>query len=392
MQLVRLLTRMLRDSGLGPRVVPIVADEARTFGMQDLFRQVGIYSPWGQRYTPQDREQLAFYREELTGQILDEGITEAGAMGSWIAAGTAYSHSGLAMLPCYIFYSMFGFQRVADLIWNAADSQARGFLFGATAGRTTLSGEGLQHEDGQSQVYAATVPNCRAYDPAFGYEIAVIVEDGVRRMLGEGDNAFYYVTLYNETCPQPALPEGAEEGIRRGLYRVRASGLDEVPRVQLLGSGSLLREALGAAERLEAEFGVAADVWSATSYGELRRDGLACERWNLLHPDEAPRVPYITAQLGAHAAPVVAVSDYVRAYPDLVRPWVSGRYTVLGTDGFGRSDTRKALRDFFEVDARYVVLAALQVLVTEGELGRDVLNGLPQRLGIDPEKFDPLAT
>ena len=392
MQLVRLLTRMLRDSGLGPRVVPIVADEARTFGMQDLFRQVGIYSPWGQRYTPQDREQLAFYREELTGQILEEGITEAGAMGSWIAAGTAYSHSGLAMLPCYIFYSMFGFQRVADLIWNAADSQARGFLFGATAGRTTLSGEGLQHEDGQSQVYAATVPNCRAYDPAFGYEIAVIVEDGVRRMLGEGDNAFYYVTLYNETYPQPALPEGAEEGIRRGLYRVRASGLDEVPRVQLLGSGSLLREALGAAERLEAEFGVAADVWSATSYGELRRDGLACERWNLLHPDEAPRVPYITAQLGAHAAPVVAVSDYVRAYPDLVRPWVSGRYTVLGTDGFGRSDTRKALRDFFEVDARYVVLAALQVLVTEGELGRDVLNGLPQRLGIDPEKFDPLAT
>jgi len=392
MAFVRLLTRLLRDGDLGPRVVPIVADEARTFGMQDLFRQFGIYSPWGQRYTPQDREQLAFYREEVTGQILEEGITEAGALSSWIAAGTAYAHSDAPMLPCYIFYSMFGFQRVADLIWSAADSQARGFLLGATAGRTTLSGEGLQHEDGQSHVYAATVPSCRAYDPAFGYEVAVIVEEGIRRMLGAGENGFYYITLYNEPYPQPAMPAGAAEGIRRGLYLLRPAALDAAaPRVQLLGSGSLLRQALAAAARLEREFGVAADVCSVTSYGELRRDGLACERWNRLHPGQPPRIPYVTAELAARGGPVVAVSDFVRAYPELVRPWVPGRYTVLGTDGFGRSDTRSALRDFFEVDARYLVLAALQALVADGALPPDRLQGVLQRLQIDPDKADPLA-
>jgi pyruvate dehydrogenase E1 component len=392
MAFVRLLTRLLRDGDLGPRVVPIVADEARTFGMQDLFRQFGIYSPWGQRYTPQDREQLAFYREEVTGQILEEGITEAGALSSWIAAATAYAHSGAPMLPCYIFYSMFGFQRVADLIWSAADSQARGFLLGATAGRTTLSGEGLQHEDGQSHVYAATVPSCRAYDPAFGYEVAVIVEEGIRRMLGAGENGFYYITLYNEPYPQPAMPAGAAEGIRRGLYLLRPAALDAAaPRVQLLGSGSLLRQALAAAARLEREFGVAADVCSVTSYGELRRDGLACERWNRLHPGQPPRIPYVTAELAARGGPVVAVSDFVRAYPELVRPWVPGRYTVLGTDGFGCSDTRSALRDFFEVDARYVVLAALQALVADGALPPDRLQGVLLRLQIDPDKADPLA-
>ena len=394
MAFVRLLSRLMRDSEIGARVVPIVTDEARTFGMQDMFRQFGIYSPWGQRYTPEDSEQLAFYREDIAGQILEEGISEAGAMSSWIAAGTAWSHSGRAMLPCFIFYSMFGFQRVADLIWNGADSQARGFLLGATAGRTTLSGEGLQHEDGQSHVYAATVPTCRAYDPAFGYEVAVIVEDGVRRMLGEGENGFYYITLYNENYPHPALPAGAEEGIRRGIYALRRSALgDDRPRVQLIGSGSILREVLDAAERLETDFGVAADVWSATSFGELRKDGIACDRWNLLHPAEPERLPYVTEQLaGVHAVargPVIAASDFVRAYPDLIRNWIPGRYVVLGTDGFGRSDTRVALRDHFEIDARYIALAALKSLADDGGIAREVVAEAIWRLGIDSAKPDP---
>ncbi len=390
MSFVRLLSRLMRDDELGPRVVPIVTDEARTFGMQDMFRQFGIYSPWGQRYTPEDSEQLAFYREDVKGQILEEGITEAGAMGSWIAAGTSWSHSRQPMLPCFIFYSMFGFQRVADLIWNGADCQARGFLLGATAGRTTLSGEGLQHEDGQSHIYAATVPNCRAYDPAFGYEVAVIVEDGVRRMMSEGENGFYYITLYSENYPHPALPAGVEEGIRRGIYPFRRSALDDDrPRVQLIGSGSILREVLSAAAVLEADFGVAADVWSATSFGELRKDGIACDRWNLLHPAEMPRVPYVTEQLVGHRGPVVAASDFIRAYPDLIRNWVPERFTVLGTDGFGRSDTRVALRDFFEIDARYITLAALKSLADEGEIDRETVVQALARLGIDSSKPDP---
>ena len=392
MAYVRLLARQLRDPELGPRLVPIVADEARTFGMQDLFRQVGIYSPWGQRYTPQDADQLAFYREDVRGQILEEGISEAGSLSSWIAAGTSWSHSDLPMLPCYIFYSMFGFQRVADLIWNAADCQARGFLLGATAGRTTLSGECLQHEDGQSHVYAATVPTCRAYDPAYSYEVAVIIEDGIRRMLEDGENAFYYLTLYNENHIQPALPPGVEEGIRRGLYRLRASAFAETsPRVQLLGSGSILPIVLEAAARLENEFGVAADVWSATSYGELRKDGIACERWSLLHPAEAPRTAYVTAQLAATRGPIIAASDFVRAYPDLIRAWVPRRYTVLGTDGFGCSDTRRALRDHFEIDARYIVLAALTSLAEDGTLARATLVAAHQQLGIALEKASPLG-
>lgn len=391
MSFVRLLSKLMRDSVLGSRVVPIVADEARTFGMQDMFRQFGIYSPWGQRYTPQDSEQLAFYREDVTGQILEEGISEAGALASWIAAGTAWSHSNQPMLPCYIFYSMFGFQRVADLIWNAADSQARGFLLGATAGRTTLSGEGLQHEDGQSQVYAATIPTCRAYDPAFSYEVAVIVEEGVRRMMGEGENGFYYLTLYNENYPQPAMPAGAAEGIRRGIYLLQGVPPgDERPRVQLIGSGSILRQVLAAATRLAEEFGVAAEVWSATSFGELRKDGIACDRWNLLHPDEAPRLPYLSQQMQGRSGPFVGVSDFVRAYPDLIRNWLPGPYCVLGTDGFGRSDTRAALRDFFEIDARYIVLAALSSLARRGELpGRD-LSAAIARLGIAVDKPSPI--
>jgi pyruvate dehydrogenase E1 component len=391
MSFVRLLTKLMRDSTLGARVVPIVADEARTFGMQDMFRQFGIYSPWGQRYTPQDSDQLAFYREDIKGQILEEGISEAGSMGSWIAAGTAWSHSNQPMLPCYIFYSMFGFQRVADLMWNAADCQARGFLLGATAGRTTLSGEGLQHEDGQSQIYAATIPTCRAYDPAFSYEVAVIAEDGVRRMMSDNENGYYYITLYNENYVHPSMPAGAEEGIRRGIYLLRPAKLDDGPRVQLIGSGSILHRVLVAADLLESRFGIAADVWSATSFGELRKDGIACDRWNLLHPAATPRTPYVTEQLSRRQGPVIGVSDFVRAYPDLIRNWVPQRYTVLGTDGFGRSDTRVALRDFFEIDERYIALAALKSLADEGGIARAVLIDAMAHLGIDADKPTPLG-
>jgi len=391
MSFVRLLTKLMRDKTVGPRVVPIVADEARTFGMQDMFRQFGIYSPWGQLYEPQDADQLAFYREDLKGQILEEGITEAGSLSSWIAAGTAWSHSDRPMLPCYIFYSMFGFQRVGDLIWCAADSQARGFLLGATAGRTTLSGEGLQHQDGQSHVYAATVPTCRAYDPAFDYEVAVIVEDGVRRMMAEGENCFYYLTLYNENYAHPALPAGAADGIRRGMYLLRESGLGSAaPRAQLLGSGSILLEVLAAAALLEADYGVAADVWSVTSYSELRRDGIACDRRRLVSVDDPPPTAYVTGQLEACQGPVVAASDFVRAYPDLIRNWVPRRYTVLGTDGFGRSDTRAALRDFFGVDRRYVAAAALAGLVDDGEIPRERLAAAVRQLGLNDAAPGPL--
>jgi pyruvate dehydrogenase E1 component len=390
MSFVRLLTKLMRDEELGSRIVPIVADEARTFGMENMFRQFGIYSPWGQLYTPQDAEQLAFYREDVKGQILEEGISEAGSLCSWIAAGTAWSHSDVPMLPCYIFYSMFGFQRVADLIWSAADCQARGFLLGATAGRTTLSGEGLQHEDGQSHIYAATVPTCRAYDPAFSYEVSIIVEDGVRRMMSEGENCFYYLTLYNENYKHPTIPGNAEDGIRRGMYQLRRSPLGgHVPRVQLLGSGSILNEVIAAAGLLEDKFGVAADVWSVTSFGELRRDGIACDRANLLNPGDPPSTPYVARQLDEHRGPVIAASDYVRAYPDLIRAWVPRRYFVLGTDGFGRSDTRVALRDFFEIDKRYITLAALRCLGEDGQISGETLIRAIEHLGIDPGKPNP---
>lgn len=392
MAAVRLLGKLMRDQDFGPRLVPIVSDEARTFGMQDLFRQVGIYSPWGQNYVPQDADQLAYYREDLRGQILEEGITEAGSLASWIAAGTAYSHSDQPMIPCYIFYSMFGFQRVADLIWNGADCKSRGFLLGATAGRTTLSGEGLQHEDGQSQVYAATVPSCHAYDPAFSYELAVIIEEGLRRLAQEDDPGFYYLTLYNENYPHPAMPEGCREGILRGMYLLSSSQAGpERPRVRLFGSGAILQQVLAAATLLEKQFGVAADVWSITSYGELRREALACDRENLLNPGVKQKIPYITQQLRKMSGPVVAVSDYVRAYPELVRAWVGGSYRVLGTDGFGRSDTRVALRDFFEIDQRYIALAALTSLAEEGAIARERLVRAVAELGIDPAKPNPLA-
>jgi pyruvate dehydrogenase E1 component len=386
MVFVKMLSQLLKDPNIGKRIVPIVADEARTFGMQSLFRQVAIYSSVGQLYEPEDKDELLYYKEARDGQILEEGITEAGAMSSWIAAATSYSTHGVPMLPFYIFYSMFGFQRVGDFIWAAADSRARGFLLGATAGRTTLSGEGLQHQDGSSHVVAATIPSCRAYDPCFGYELAVIVQDGARRMLEAHEDVFYYITVMNENYPQAAMAEGAEEGILRGMYRLReAKGIrrDEQLRVQLLGSGTILREVLAAADILEAEYGVGADVWSVTSYAELRRNGMDVERWNTLHADAQQRTSYVEKCLSETAGPIVAASDYVRALPDLIRTWVPRRYVTLGTDGFGRSDTRAALRRFFEVDRAAVVISALKALADDERVAPSVVADAVKRYRAD---------
>jgi len=384
MAFVRVLAALLRDKQLGRHIVPIVPDESRTFGMEGLFRQVGIYSPVGQRYQPQDSEQLMFYKEDAHGQILEEGITEAGSISSFIAAGTAYSAHGVQMVPFYIYYSMFGYQRVGDLVWAAADSRTRGFMLGGTAGRTTLNGEGLQHEDGHSHVLFSVVPNVRAFDPAFGYEVAVIIQDGLRRMLVEQEDVFYYLTLMNENYRHPAMPPGAEEGILRGMYLLRESSADG-PRVQLLGSGTILNEVLAAASILEEDFGVAADVWSVTSFTELRRDGLEVERWNMLHPLSEPRRAYVTERLGEHEGPVIASTDYIRAFADQIRQWVPGRYRVLGTDGFGRSDSRRALRRFFEVDRHYVAVAALRSLADEGVVDAARVQEAIERFEIDPD-------
>ncbi len=384
MAFVRVLAALLRDKQLGKRVVPIVPDESRTFGMEGLFRQIGIYSPVGQLYQPQDAEQLMFYKEDQHGQILEEGITEAGSISSFIAAGTSYSAHATQMVPFYIYYSMFGYQRVGDLVWAAADSRTRGFMLGGTAGRTTLNGEGLQHEDGHSHVLFSVVPNCRAYDPAFAYEVAVIVQDGLRRMVVEQEDVFYYVTLMNENYRHPPMPEGAQEGILRGMHRVREGRADGKLRVQLLGSGTILNEVLAAAELLESDFGVAADVWSVTSFTELRRDGIATERWNMLHPLEDPRRAYVAECLGETGGPVIASTDYVRTFADQIRQWVPGRYTVLGTDGFGRSDFRSALRRFFEVDRHYVTVAALKSLADEGRFERARVQEAIERFEIDP--------
>jgi pyruvate dehydrogenase E1 component len=359
MAFVRILAALLRDKQIGPHVVPIVPDESRTFGMEGLFRQIGIYSPIGQRYQPQDSEQLMFYKEDEHGQILEEGITEAGSISSFIAAGTSYSAHGVQTIPFYIYYSMFGYQRVGDLVWAAGDSRTRGFMLGGTAGRTTLNGEGLQHEDGHSHVLFSVVPNCRAYDPAFSYEVAVIVQDGLRRMVGEHEDVFFYITLMNENYHHPPMPEGAREGILKGMYRLRsASGK---PQVQLLGSGTILGEVLAAADLLRDDWGVEAEVSSVTSFTELRRDGIEVERFNMLHPSEEPRRAYVAEQL-TDAIPTIASTDYIRAFADQIRQWVPGPYRVLGTDGYGRSDTRRALRAFFEIDRRYVTLAALREL------------------------------
>ncbi len=388
MAFVRVLTTLVRDKGIGRHVVPIVPDESRTFGMEGMFRQLGIFSQVGQLYSPEDAEQLMYYREDKGGQILEEGITEAGAMSSWIAAATSYANHGVPMIPFYIYYSMFGFQRIGDLAWAAGDSRARGFLVGGTSGRTTLNGEGLQHEDGHSHVMAATIPNCRAYDPTFAHEVAVIVQDGLRRMLTDREDAFYYLTVMNENYHHPALPEGSEEGILRGMHVIRqAEG--KGPRVQLLGSGAILREVLAAADILREDYGVGADVWSVTSFTELRRDGLEAERWSRLHPTEEPRLSYVETQLGEREGPVVAASDYVRAFADGIRPFVRGRYDVLGTDGYGRSDFRVKLRRFFEVDRHHVTVAALGALAREGVIDAAIAAQAITRYDIDPEAVPP---
>jgi pyruvate dehydrogenase E1 component len=393
---VRFLALLVRDKVIGPRVVPIIPDEARTFGMEGMFRQLGIFSQQGQLYEPVDRDQVMYYREDRKGQILEEGINEAGAMADWIAAATSYSTNNRIMVPFFIFYSMFGFQRIGDLAWLAGDMQARGFLLGGTAGRTTLNGEGLQHQDGHSHLMSATIPNCVSYDPTFAHEVAVILQHGLERMVQNQENVWYYLTLMNENYPQPGLPKGAEEGILRGMYRLRegpaGSGMGRsIARVQLLGSGTILREVLAAAELLENDWGVAGDVWSVTSFTELRREGIDVERWNLLHPAEPPRVAHVTRAIERTAGPLIAASDYMRAFADQIRAYLPrGRdYRVLGTDGFGRSDTREKLREFFEVDRRFVAVAALKALAEEGTIPVAKVAEAIRKYGIDPAKANP---
>ncbi|MCI0668293.1 MAG: pyruvate dehydrogenase (acetyl-transferring), homodimeric type, partial [Methylococcaceae bacterium] len=386
---VRILSTLLRDQKIGKYIVPIIPDEARTFGMEGLFRQYGIYSSVGQLYEPVDAGQIMYYREDKRGQILEEGITEAGALSSWMAAGTAYSNHNTQMIPFYIFYSMFGFQRVGDLIWAAGDMQARGFLIGGTSGRTTLAGEGLQHQDGHSLLLAATVPTCICYDPAFGYELAVIIQDGLRRMVQEGERIFYYVTVTNESYPQPELPPKSVEGILKGMYRIRKSrGKADV---QLLGSGAILREVIEAAELLKKDFGLSADIWSVTSFNELRHDGERKERWNRLHPDRKPKISYVQQSLGNTTGPVIAASDYQKLVADQIRAFVPRRYSVLGTDGYGRSDCRRELRKYFEVDRYHIALAALKTLAEEGVVNLDKITQAISLYHIDPEKPDPVS-
>jgi len=392
MVFVRILTTLTRDKNIGKYIVPIVPDEARTFGMEGLFRQLGIYSSVGQLYEPEDAAQLMYYREDKSGQVLEEGITEAGAFCSWIAAATAYSTHGTAMIPFYVFYSMFGFQRIGDLAWAAGDMQARGFLIGGTAGRTTLAGEGLQHQDGHSHILASTIPNCVAYDPTFSYEMAVIIQDGLRRMFKEHQNIYYYITAMNENYPHPDMPKGVEEGILKGMYLLQKSiGKKQKAQVQLLGSGTILREVMAAAELLDKDFGVAADIWSVTSFTELRREGLDVERWNRLHPEETPKVSYVEQCIAQSNGPTIASTDYMASFADQIRPFISHRYVVLGTDGYGRSDTRKQLRKHFEVDRHWVVVAALKALADEGTLPASKVTAAIKKYGINPEKPNPVT-
>ena len=390
MAFVRMLTMLTRDKEIGKFVVPIVPDEARTFGMEGLFRTLGIYSSQGQLYTPVDKDQLLYYREDKAGQILEEGINEAGAMSSWIAAASAYSNHGVNMIPFYIYYSMFGFQRIGDLAWAAGDIQARGFLLGGTAGRTTLNGEGLQHQDGHSHLQASFIPNCISYDPTFSYEVAVIIHHGMRRMYEKQENVFYYITLMNENYVHPEMPLGAEEGIIKGMYLFQTGAAkSKAPRVQLLGSGTIFREVIAAAELLKKDWGVESDIWSAPSFNELRREALDCSRWNMLHPEAAPRLPYVTVCLKTKAGPAIAATDYMKIYADQIREFVPGRYIALGTDGFGRSDSRQQLRKFFEVDRHFVTLAALKALADEGTVKPSVVSDAIKKYGIDPEKDNP---
>ena len=389
---VRILTALTRDKSIGSRVVPIVPDEARTFGMEGMFRQLGIYAPEGQKYTPVDKDQVMYYREDKSGQILEEGINEAGAFSSWISAATSYSTNNRVMIPFYIYYSMFGFQRIGDLAWAAGDMQARGFLLGGTSGRTTLNGEGLQHEDGHSHILSSTIPNCVSYDPTYAHELAVIIQDGLRRMVGEQQNVFYYLTVMNENYAHPGLRKGDEDGIIRGAYLLRPGRAKADHRVQLMGSGTILREVLAAAEMLENDWGVAGDVFSVTSFTELRRDGLDADRWNLLHPTaKKPRKAYITQLLEKTTGPIVASTDYMKLFADQIRPFMpKGRdFRVLGTDGFGRSDFRARLREHFEVDRRFVVLAALRALADEGSIPMKKVAEALTKYGIDPDKVNP---
>ncbi len=392
MAFVRIISQLVKDKELGPRIVPIVPDEARTFGMEGMFRQLGIYSSVGQLYEPVDKNQVMFYREDKKGQILEEGINEAGAMSSWIAAGTAYSTHNQPMLPFYIFYSMFGFQRIGDLAWAAGDSRAKGFLIGGTAGRTTLNGEGLQHEDGHSHILASTIPNCRSYDPTYGYELAVIIREGARRMMEEQENVYYYLTVMNEAYEQPAMPKGkdVQDGIMRGMYLLDSTGKPGDLHVQLMGSGTILREVREAAAILNDDFGVTADIWSVTSFNELRRDGLATERQNRLHPTRKKQLTFVEQCLEKRSGPVIASTDYMKLFADQIREWVPGTYKVLGTDGFGRSDSRRKLRQFFEVDRHWVAYTALSALVEEGKLKPKVLTDALKTFGIDPDKINPL--
>jgi len=392
MVFVRILAKLLKDKEIGKLIVPIVPDEARTFGLEAMFRQIGIYSHIGQLYEPVDRDSLLYYKEATNGQILEEGITEAGSMASFIAAGTAYATHGINMIPFFIYYSMFGPQRIGDLMWAAGDMRCKGFLLGGTAGRTTLNGEGLQHQDGNSHLLLYPLPNIVTYDPAYAYELAVIIRDGIRRMYEEQESIFYYLTVMNENYPMPAMPEGAKEGIVKGMYKLKSSGLKNGKyRAQLFGSGTILNEVVKAQEILE-DYKVAADVWSVTSYKELRRDALDIERWNMLHPSEEPKLPYITKMLKNEEGVFVASSDYVKALPDSISKWVPRNLFSLGTDGFGRSEGRKELRDFFEVDARHVALAALYALLREGKIKSAVVDNAMKDLDINPEKRNPVTT
>ena len=388
MAFVRILSTLVRDKQIGKYIVPIVPDEARTFGMEGMFRQLGIYSSAGQLYEPQDNDQVMFYKESKDGQILEEGINEAGAFSSWIAAATAYSVTGTQMIPFYIFYSMFGFQRIGDLAWAAGDSRARGFVLGATAGRTTLNGEGLQHEDGHSHLMSATIPNCVSYDPTFGYELAVIVQEGMRRMVQNQEDVYYYITLMNENYSHPEMPKGSEAGILKGMYafsKSKAKG----PKVQLMGSGVILREVIAAAEMLEKDWGVSPDVWSVTSFTELRREGLDAERWNMLNPEKKPRLSYVAECLSGSEGPVISSTDYMKSFADQIRNFVPQRFVSLGTDGYGRSDSREALRSFFEVDRYYVVLAALKALADEGKLPASKAAEAIKKYKIDASRPNP---
>ncbi|MBK6629914.1 MAG: pyruvate dehydrogenase (acetyl-transferring), homodimeric type [Betaproteobacteria bacterium] len=391
MAFVRILNTLVKDKKLGKHVVPIVADESRTFGMEGMFRQLGIWSSVGQNYTPQDADQLMFYKESKEGQILQEGITESGAMASWIAAATSYSTHGVQMIPFFIYYSMFGFQRFGDLAWAAGDQRARGFLLGGTSGRTTLNGEGLQHEDGHSHIQSALIPNCISYDPTFGYEVAVIVQDGLRRMVQEQEDVFYYLTLLNENYAHPAMPEGVEKDILKGMYRFRKGPAGNGPRVQLLGSGAILREVMAGAELLKQDWGVEADIWSCPSFTELARDGNAVARINLLHPAGKPKLSHVEQCLKDTRGPIIASTDYVRGFAEQIRPFVPRRYTVLGTDGFGRSDTRENLRQFFEVDRHYVTVAALKALADEGQMDKARVAEAIAKYGLDPNKPNPMT-